>query len=122
MSEMHGLLTDAPISAWELTLAKQMADALHRTYPGHLWAVDVNERAGMANIRNLYLSGNWGFRLKVAQTAHFSASDFERRVILAGGELLERYRVSRARMSPGRLVDAIDQLPVNFAGQHKADL
>lgn len=123
MSEMRGLLTDAPqVTAWEMTLAKQMAEALHRTYPGHLWAVDVSERTGMANIRDLFLSGQWGFRLKVANTAHFSASDFERRVIRAGGELLERFRISRARLSHGQIADAVNELPTNFAGHHKADL
>lgn len=112
MSTMRPLVTDAPaLTAWEMGLAKQMADTLHKQYPGHLWAVSVSGKTGMADIRNMALSGNWGYRLRIPE--HYSASDWDRQVMLAGGEILERYRVSRARANPEQLT----HLPTDFAGR-----
>lgn len=108
---MQGLLTDIPkVSLYELVLAKDMAEVLHAHYPGHMWGVSVSEKTGMADIRNLYLSGNWGYRLKLAD--HYSASEWKKDVIRAGGEILERFKVSRGRAS-----DAMNTLPVDFAGR-----
>jgi hypothetical protein len=109
---MQALLTDQPqVSAYELTLAKQMADTLHRHYPEHLWAVTVNAKQGMADVRNMALSGNWGFRLHIP--AIYSASEFDKRVRNAGGELLERYRIRRGRAQ----ADDVLALPKDFAGR-----
>ena len=114
---MDALVTGAPqVSAYELTLAKQMADTLHKAYPEHLWAVSVSAAQGMADIRNLALSGSWGFRLRLVEP--YTASDWDRQVRLAGGELLERYRVRRARAD----MESLTHLPTDFAGRHKADL
>ncbi len=118
---MEALLTDAPqVSAYEMTLARDMADTLFRHYPGeptrpHLWAVSVNAEQGIAEVRNLGLSGQWGFQLNLPH--NYSASDFAKRVMRAGGELLERFRVSRGRAG----ISHIDALPTNHAGLHTPD-
>jgi hypothetical protein len=77
----------------DLLLQKDLEVLLHRHYPGHFWYVDVNIRQGMINVKNFFLSGNMGFRLHLKGV--FSASQVERDVMLAGGELLERYRMAR---------------------------
>jgi len=111
---VQSLLTDAPaIGANELVIAKNAADALHKHYPDHLWAVALT--GGMLDVRNLMLSGNWGFRLRLP--AIYSATDFDRQVMRAGGEILERYRVHRRRAD----MEALGFMPVNFAGQHAFD-
>lgn len=113
---MSDLVTDTPqLAANDLIMAKQMAEALHEHYPGHLWAVTCDGQTGMADIRNLALSGTWGFRLRLP--ANFTASDFKRRVVMGGGELLERYRVSRGRMRP----DELAGLQTDFSGNLKVD-
>lgn len=112
---MHAL-TDAPeISANDLVLAKSMADTLHKHYPGHFWAVHVDSWSGLATVRNMMLSGDWGFILKLGRI--YSATQFDKAVVNAGGELLERYRVSRGRIDEEKLA----YLPVDFSGQHKHD-
>lgn len=63
----------------------------------------------------MYLSGNWGFQLRLP--ANYSASDFRRRVIRAGGELLERYRVTRGKADP----DELAGLQRDFTGNLRAD-
>ncbi len=91
---MNDLTTETPdIPANDLILAKDMADTLNRHYPGHLWAVNVDGKQGMADIRNLGLSGTWGYRLRLV--ANYSASEFLKRVVSAGGEILERFRLRR---------------------------
>jgi hypothetical protein len=113
---MEGLLTDAPqIGANDLLMAKNMADLLHRHYPGHLWGVHVDGKQGIATIRNMALSGNMGYLLHLP--AIYSASEFDARVVRAGGEILERYRQRRASANP----DHIEAVPMDFAGRLKFD-
>lgn len=78
----------------DMNVRQGIAHALLKFYPGHVWAVDV--RHGLADIKNLSLSGEYGFRLDVL-AEDFSASALERAVMLAGGELLERYKLDRGR-------------------------
>lgn len=86
--------TDTPdLPANDLILAKDMADTLNTHYPGHLWAVNVDGKQGMADIRNLALSGTWGYRLRTV--TNYSASEFKKRVVRAGGEILERFKLRR---------------------------
>jgi hypothetical protein len=114
---MHVLTSDTPtVDANDYVLAKNAAETLHQHYPGHLWAVSVNQRARMLDIRNLALSGAWGFRIPLATI--FSGTQLDRLVMRAGGELLERYRVQRGAAN----VEALQALPVNFAGHHRADV
>lgn len=111
------ILTDNPqLDANDLVMAKTMAEELHRAYPGHLWAVTCNGTIGFADVRNLALSGNWGFRIKLDDI--YSASQFMHLVRTAGGELLERYRLTRGKFDQ----DQYNALPTDFAGRLKADL
>lgn len=112
MDRTPEIVTDAPqIAANDLIAAKNAADVLNRHYPGHLWAVSCDQ--GMLDVRNMALSGNWGFRVKLPVI--YSASEFDRQIMRAGGEILERYRIRRSRKPDN---DAISALPVNFAGLH----
>lgn len=113
---MSYIITDNPVGAAnDVVMARTMAEALHQAYPNHLWAVTCDGALGFADVRNLALSGNWGFRIKL--DGFYSASDFKRQVLRAGGEILERYRVSRGVAKQ----DELAGLSVDFAGNHKAD-
>ena len=104
------IVTDAPqLAASDLVLARNMAETLHRHYPGHAWAVTCER--GVATVRDLLLSGQMGFVLRVAD--QYSASEFERAVVRAGGEMLERYRLSRGQPRD----DEYENLPADFAGR-----
>lgn len=78
----------------DIELAKQTSELLQKHYPGHSWGVHVDSAQGVATIKNFRLSGNWGFVLHLSQ---FSASEYGKRVVMAAGELLERYNLSRGR-------------------------
>ena len=114
---MSDLITDNPQGEFmDVATAKQMAEALHEAYPGHLWAVSCDTRTGFADVRNLALSGNWGFRIFLGRV--YSASSFKKTVLKAGGEILERYRLTRGRFDDVQLSD----LTEDFAGRLTADL
>lgn len=115
---MNQIVTQSPdLAANEFLLCKNAAERLHKTYPGHLWAVDI--QGAVLNVRNLALSGVWGFTLHLP--AVYSASEFDRQLTRAGGELLERYRVSRST-NISLVNDQIAALPVDARGLHKPDL
>jgi len=112
---ISGQLVDSPqLAINEFFLAKNAAEMLHKHYPGHLWAVAVD--GYFLDVRNLYLDGRWGFRLAIPK--FYSSSDWDKQVVRAGGEILERYRQRRARADEA----ALHNLPTNFAGLHKPEL
>jgi len=113
---MQSLVTDNPKgNLHDILLARTMAESLHAAYPGHLWAVSCDGRTGMADVRNLMFSGNWGFRLKLEGI--YSASQFKADVIKAGGEILERFKVSRGKLDD----DQVSDLKTDFAGRVQGD-
>lgn len=90
------ILTDDPQgNIHDIEMAKQIAEALHQHYPGHMWGVTCDHRTGMADIVNLRLRGNWGFRMHLK--GHYSASYWKHKAIMAGGELLERFKLRRGK-------------------------
>ncbi|MDD2989812.1 MAG: hypothetical protein PHI64_12720 [Zoogloea sp.] len=101
---MSEITTDLPqLNANDLILAKEMAEALHQAYPKHLWAVTAEGEKGICTIRNLALSGQWGYVLHIPKI--YSMSSFKQKVLRAGGEILERYRLTRGVASEDQLAD-----------------
>jgi hypothetical protein len=113
---MSTLLTDAPdIPASDFLFAREMAEALHAAYPGHLWAVTAESERGVATIRNLSLSGDWAYTLHLPKV--YSMSSFRHKVKMAGGEMLERYNLTRGVVDHA----AIAALPVDRFGRTLGD-
>jgi hypothetical protein len=112
---LNGLDDTASSTGNDLIMAKLMADALDRHYSQHLWAVTFDSKTGIATVRDLLLSGEWGYVLKIP--AIYSASSFQADVIAAGGEILERFRLARGRFDEAQYV----ALPTNFAGDFVFD-
>lgn len=112
---MLDLTSNPDVAANEMVIAREMADILHTTYPGHVWAVNVDRSGGVAHVRNLALSGQWGFVLRLPDI--YSASEMRREVVRAGGEILERYRLKRGQMDWERY----DELKTDVAGRPIAD-
>ena len=105
-------LTSTPdVAALDFNTAKLMSEALTKAYPGHAWAVTCEGDKGIATVRNLGLSGNWGFILKLSEMT--SSSDWERRIVMAGGELLERFKLRRGAVDH----DAVASLAMDPLGR-----
>lgn len=93
-------------NATEMLQSKNIAEYLHKHYPGHLWAVQVFE--GIVTIKNLALSGSEGYIL------HQDKMDNDGKdVIRAGGEILERFRLNRGKVVENQFMD----LKRNFKGE-----
>lgn len=80
--------TPTPAQAYEM--ASGFAEFLGTIYPGHLWRVQIND--DMVSVINLGLHRSRGFRVALQDI------DLDGKVLMrAGGELLERGRVSRGK-------------------------
>lgn len=84
----------------EHEMAKIMGESLHQWFPGHLWGVTVDLRGGVAQVMNLALSGRQGFVLHLSKVLHDQKALF-----YAGGEILERYQLSRGKMNINEMDD-----------------
>ena len=101
----HSLLeiTDNPnLSTNDYIVARNIAECLHKHYPGHLWGVTCEGTKGIATIRNLRLSGNWGFVIRLQE---FFGDTEMRLVKQAGGEILERYYQRRGKADTESILD-----------------
>jgi len=114
MNNQDAILLPEDLAAFpqDVMLQRELETVLHRHYPGHFWHLDVNIRQGLINVRNLFLSGAFGFRIKLQGV--FSASQVEHDVMVAGGELLERYNMPRSTFNK----DKWYALPTDFRGLH----
>lgn len=103
------------VAMLDFNTAKDMAEALHAAYPGHLWAVTCEGEKGIATVRNLALSGEWGFVLHLKEI--YSASAWKKDIVMAGGELLERFNLSRGLANQ----EAIASIQNDFSGRSIGD-
>lgn len=113
MIDLSGGAPDLAIM--DFNTAKEMAETLHTAYPGHMWAVTCEGDKGVASVRNLALSGEWGFILKLSDM--YSSSDWKKKVIMAGGELLERFKLRRGLADQ----EAISSIQNDFSGRSIGD-
>ena len=112
---MSDLVLDNPdLCINDFVMAKNMAELLNRIYPGHLWAVTCDGFTGLATLRNMALSGVMAYVLHL--DAQYSASMWDKMVMRAGGEVLERYRLARQRFNLAHW----SSLPTDFAGRFMA--
>lgn len=92
------------LSASGVILAKNVAEVLHKTYPGHLWAVTVDEDGGVLVVKNLYLSGDWGYVRHLNKLPN-GGEALKKLIIRDAGELLERYNLSRGGVRIDEIAD-----------------
>ncbi|MBF0109263.1 MAG: hypothetical protein HQL76_08815 [Magnetococcales bacterium] len=97
----------------EQRFAAQIGETLWNAYPGYRWAVAIT--GGLARIRNLDLSGRWGFDIPLSA---LDPDPLFKQVVHAGGEILERYRLARGRADGDRL----DELPRFITGEAMGDV
>lgn len=121
MPGISQIITDSagvPLSGASQTLARNLVARLESAYPAFTgaWRVSVNEVGGVIEVTNMMLSGKTGFLM------HITKIDAEgRRVVRAGGELLERYRIARSGATTGILEGVFGQAR-DFRGELRPDL
>lgn len=103
------------VSSNDFLMSRTIAEALHAHYPGHLWAVTCEGKTGLITIRDLFLSGRYGYVLKIGDV--YSISDLSRQAIMGAGEILERFKMERGRFDEAKY----HTMKTDFAGRLEFD-
>jgi hypothetical protein len=92
-----------PHKAYDLFVAQGIFNDLEKHYPGHRWKVEVSTQKGMIAISMPVLMGsNWVYFIKWKDLT-------PARVMIAGGEILERYNLARGRFNQDTFLEARDK-------------
>ena len=78
----------------QMSEAEKVLELLSTAYPGHPWAVRVDE--GIIFIRHLQFGSNWGMNLRTRDVDH-DAAVLRKTLLNLAGEWLERAGLARGR-------------------------
>lgn len=93
----------AAIHEFDLWRARRVMSVLLKEYPGHLWCVEHDLAQGICKISIPILMGiGYWYVLNLATHGDLTPG----MVIVAGGEILERYGLPRCRLEIGSFLDA----------------
>lgn len=93
-------------------LAKDIAASLDKHYRGWNWGITVDDKNGVVHIFALLLSGDMGYTLLLSDVR---GDIGRRRIVIAGGEILERFGCRRGHFSLQqwqRVTRSADGVPV----------
>ncbi|MDH5451738.1 MAG: hypothetical protein OEX14_00145 [Paracoccaceae bacterium] len=93
---------DTDIMPLDQELGRRVLEKLHRHYPGWSWVVDVPPNQNLAVVRNFDCDPRGTMGFIIYKTALYTDPTMHK-VMLAGGEFLERYKVLRAGFRPDAL-------------------
>jgi hypothetical protein len=96
----------------DMDICKNVAESLHKKYPGHLWAVSI--QGGMIIIKNLAISHTHGMAVKLTS---YYADPRNHKVIMMAGELLERAHLKRGR-DTGEPVNILEGVAEKYQPSH----
>jgi len=88
---------------------------LVRLYPGHGWEVHVDIKNGICNIFNRHMSALHGYRWRLQE---INLSSLTSDVMRIGGEILERFGLSRERFDEAQ----VQGIQAATKGRAKADM
>jgi len=92
-------------------LCEIVGAVLMKHYPLYDWLIEADRRKGFIDIRNVSLDGQLGCRIYMGGPA--TSSELEKLAMRYGGEILERFGVTRGAMR----IQEIDALETDFAGR-----
>lgn len=96
----------------DVDLGQKMIDALERYYPNHAFFVQCSHEAGTLTIQLLYedkkkVIKRWMHGMLIHTINLRTENEINRRAMLDGGELLERYQLARCGANPYTRMDAM---------------
>ena len=106
------LLTDPTalqMALRERWLAHAIGRSLRKAYPGRDWLVRVDIAGQVASIHCPHIHTQWGCMIHLDQCLHI----IQKKAVHYGGELLERFRLSRSRVLLGDM-DALPRTALGF--------
>lgn len=97
--------------ARDMALAKRIGETLERHYPGHPWMVEVNHDQGVVYLSiPIVMPRN---RKWVIHIDRLHADPGLRTVVMAGGEIMERYDIQRSGFRLDHFLDVRAKQPMN---------
>lgn len=101
----------------DLGVGKKILDVLEKYYAGHDWFVNCSHEAGTATVQLMYEGPDEVVRIwKYGYLLHLNKlDDMDKKVMMAGGEVLERYNMARTAIRENSLVDFYSK-EVNASG------
>ncbi len=96
------------IEANDRMMVTQAMRVLKKHYPGYRWALGVDSEGGILYVKNLDVSTLWGY---VIHLESLKGDPNLKRVVMAGGEILERANQVRGKETdnPTTKVDGLPQ-------------
>jgi hypothetical protein len=82
-----------------------------------MWCVQPDERGGVINLFSMRLSGEWGYRFRTMDIQG-DPKVCDPKIVAAGGEILERFRVPRGTYR----YEDWQEAPKDIAGMARADI
>jgi hypothetical protein len=98
--------------AAEMAMAKRIFEVLINEYPYVMWVVDINATQGVAKVRIPDLMGDT-LCFKISLNLLSTYDDERRFAIMAGGVILERWRIPRSGVDFGAYLRAMKHRVVN---------
>jgi hypothetical protein len=96
----------------DLDLGKKVLTVLERHYAGHDWFVNCCHESGVVTIQLMYEGQDlevriwkYGMVLHIPKLMFLDGGQFDHKIKMTGGELLERYNMARAAVRENSLVD-----------------
>lgn len=93
----------------DIALCKEVWEVLDKHYPGHPWMVGADHFAGTVSIQLAYEDrvefnySKWGYLLHIR---NLNTPESMKKVMRAGGEMLERWKLARTGASQHAVGDA----------------
>lgn len=92
---------------------ERAATTLFKKYPGHDWKVAID--GGCMKIWSMNLSSNYGWLQRMSEV---TPRDFDKKIMLAGGEILERFGMPAQQMD----IQIWKELPRDLRGAPEKDI
>lgn len=96
----------------DLALGKKALTVLEQHYAGHDWFVNCCHESGVVTIQLMYEGKDlevriwkYGMVLHIDKLLQMDGNNFDYKIKMTGGELLERYNMARAAVRENSLVD-----------------
>jgi len=95
----------------DLDLAKTVGDTLAKAYPGWLFAVEIKDHCPLIRLLNAPIQGYCMF---IHRKDILTSSDFKKKIVMSGGELLERCGAKRGSMTESSIITKVDGVEDRF--------
>lgn len=95
----------------DMALAKSIGEALLGAYPNRAWTIHADSEQGVVDVMLADATTRYGYTIHLKAKTLF---ELQREAVYGGGEILERFNLSRERVFNR---DAVDELKRNVLGE-----